>query len=112
VEPDLEILSATIQAHAREQAHKEWAGEHRAVLMQILVCAGLAKEKSNDLHTFEATLNIDGREIPIEAIVKALHEHFLARRTSALTQKIADQVVRTAARKVVDEEDAENDKNL
>ena len=107
MQPDLEILSATIDAHAGEQAHKEWAQEHRTVLMQILVCASLAKESDN-LYTVEGTLNVDGREIPTEAIVKALHEHFLARRTSALTQKTADQVVRTAARKVVDEEDAEN----
>ena len=101
MEPDLEILSATIQAHAREQAGKEWAQEHRTILMQILVCADLATEKGSS----EGMLNVDGREIPVEAIVKALQDHFLAKRTRALTQKIADQMVRTAARKVVDEEE-------
>ena len=59
--------------------------------------------------TFEGTLNVDGREIPIEAIVKALHEQFLAKRTNALIQKITDQVVRTATRRVIDDEDAEKD---
>jgi flagellar motor component MotA len=127
MQPDLEILSATICAHAREQAGKEWETEHRPILMQILANVGLAKEVSVSMQTqnyrevldsistqthnyrAEGTLTLDDREVPTEVIVKALHEHFLAKRTSVLIQTISDQVVRTATRKAIDDEDAEKD---
>jgi hypothetical protein len=55
----------------------------------------------------QGTLSLGDREVPTEAIVKALQEHFITKRTSALVKKLADQVVKSAAAKVIDEEEAE-----
>ena len=50
------------------------------------------------------TLAIDGREIPVESITKAIREAFLGSRAKQLTAKLTDSIVQTAFKKVVDEE--------
>jgi hypothetical protein len=106
METDLEILAGTIAAHARELAGQEWEREHRPILMQIIKNSGLADERPNGLVPV-GTLSLGDREVPIEAIIKALHEHFLERRTRELLRKLTDQVVRAAAKKVEEEEAGE-----
>jgi hypothetical protein len=101
---DLDILSATIRAHARELAGQELETEHRPLLMQILENAGLATKTHTGSKRPEGTLNLSDREVPTEAIVKALQEQFLLKRVGALTQKLTEQVVKDAARKIADEE--------
>lgn len=67
---DLDILSATIRAHARELAGQEWATEHRPLLMQILENAGLATKTQTGSRP-EGTLSLSNREVPTEAIVQS-----------------------------------------
>jgi hypothetical protein len=42
---------------------------------------------------------IDGREVPIESITKAIREGFLNQRAKELVQKLTDQVVTAHSRK-------------
>jgi hypothetical protein len=93
----LSLLSKTIAAHAREVAGKEWNDEHRPVLLSILAHAGLG-------NLDEGMLTLQDKEVPIKSIVTALHEEFLAARTKALTQALADKVVQTAMRTVGEEQ--------
>ena len=93
----LSLLSKTIAAHAREVAGKEWKDEHRPVLLSILAHAGLG-------NLDEGMLTLQDKEVPIKSIVTALHEQFLAARTKALTQALADKVVQTAMRTVGEEQ--------
>lgn len=90
---ELSVLSQTIQAHARKVAHEEWDSEHSGVLKEILANAGI-----------EDTLRVDGREIPIEAITKAIREAFLEKRTHDLTQGLSNRIVAEAFKKIIDEE--------
>jgi len=69
----LSILTQTIATHARKLAHEEWDQEYRSVLSQLVENAGLSD-----------TLSVDGREIPIESIIKAIREAFLASRAKIL----------------------------
>jgi hypothetical protein len=92
----LSLLSKTIAAHARESANREWLNEHKPHLLLMLERAG-----AGDLD--EGMLTLHGKEIPIKAVVNALHDQFLAARTKALMQSIADQVVATAMRTITDE---------
>ena len=93
----LSLLSKTIATHAREVAGKEWKDEHRPVLLSILAHAGLR-------NLDEGLLTLQDKEVPIKSIVTALHEQFLAARTKALTQALADRVVQTAMRTVGEEQ--------
>ena len=91
----LAILSQTIADHARKLAYEEWESEHGNVLEEILRNSGLKNG---------STLDVDGRPIPIESIVKALREEFLKARVAQLVPKLTDSVVRSAFKKVIDEE--------
>ena len=91
----LAILSQTIADHARKVAHEEWKSEHGNFLEQILGNAGLKNG---------STLEVDGRAIPIESIVKALREEFLKTRVAQLVPKLSESVVKNAFKKVIDEE--------
>ena len=51
-------------------------------------------------------LTVFDREIPIETIVRSLRDRFLLNRSRALPQKLTDQVVTAAFKKVTDEEGA------
>jgi hypothetical protein len=103
---ELGALEATIVSHAAELADKEWRNEQRPVLFGIWENCGLATRidnRSGDL-VDPGTLTIDGREIPIEAITKALHEHFISHRKKALVQGLIRKLVEQAGRKIWDEE--------
>jgi cytidylate kinase len=89
----LSILEVTVATHARKVAHTEWDKEYRDVLSQIIQNAGLSD-----------TIAVDGREIPVEAITKAIREAFLTTRAKELTAKLTDQIVQAAFKKVLDEE--------
>jgi hypothetical protein len=89
----LSILTETIATHARKLAHEEWDKEYRSVLSQLLKNAGLSD-----------TLAVDGREIPVESITKAIREAFLASRAKELTAKLTDQIIQAAFKKVLDAE--------
>jgi hypothetical protein len=106
METDLEILAATIRAHARELAGQEWEREHRPILMQILENAGLASATSTGSRA-QGTLSLGDREVPTEAIVKALQERFIAKRTDSLIQKLTDSVVKSAVKRVIEDEETE-----
>jgi hypothetical protein len=93
----LELLSRTIATHAREVAGREWTEEHRPVLVAVLTAAGLG-----DLDG--AMLTLQGKDVPIKAVLAALRDQFLAARTKALTQALADKVVETAMRTVGEEQ--------
>jgi hypothetical protein len=92
----LAILSQTIADHARKVAYEEWENEHGNFRNEILSNARLAKTGS--------TLEVDGREIPIESITKALREEFLKTRVAQLVPKLTDSVVKTAFKKVIEGE--------
>lgn len=104
METDLEILAGTIAAHARELGGQEWEGEHRPVLMQILSNCGLAQEKGLGHWTLVGTVSLGDREIPTEAVVKALQEAFLSKRVKVLQQRLTEQLLKAAAKKVLEEE--------
>jgi hypothetical protein len=91
----LEILSDTIATHARKIAHEEWDKEHWPVLSQILDNAKL---------NGKATLTLEGREFPIEVVKHAIRERFLDERAKALTAGLAEQVIATAFKKIVEKE--------
>jgi hypothetical protein len=91
----LAILSLTIADHARKLAYEEWKSEHGNFLEEILRNSGLKNG---------STLDVDGRPIPIESIVKALREEFLKTRVAQLVPKLTDSVVSSAFKKVIDEE--------
>jgi hypothetical protein len=91
----LAIVSQTIADHARKLAYEEWESEHGNFLEEILRNSGLKNG---------STLDVDGRPIPIESIVKALREEFLKTRVAQLVSKLTDSVVRSAFKKVIDEE--------
>jgi histone H3/H4 len=93
----LTILSKTIADHARKLAYEEWQNEHQSFWQQILSNAGLG--------TAGATLEVDGRTIPIESISKALREEFLKTRVAQLVPKVTQSVIETAFKKVIDEEE-------
>jgi excisionase family DNA binding protein len=80
----LSLLSKPIAVHAREAAGREWQDEHRPVLLAILAHAGLGK-LDDDI------LALRGKEIPIKAIVNAIHEQFLDVRTKELMQALANK---------------------
>ena len=94
----LSLLSKTIAVHAREAAGREWQDEHRPVLITILARAGLGKID-------EDMLALRGKDIPIKAIVNAIHERFLDVRTKELMQALANKVVETAMRTVAEEQE-------
>jgi hypothetical protein len=71
----------------------EWRNEHAQILSEILANSGITD-----------TLSIDGREIPIESVTKAIRESFLAHRSKQLIQKLTDKVVTAAFKKVTEEE--------
>jgi hypothetical protein len=91
----LAILSQTIADHARKLAYEEWKSEHGNFLEEILRNSGLKNG---------STLDVDGRPIPIESVVKALREEFLKARVAQLVPKLTDSVVSSAFKKVIDEE--------
>jgi translation elongation factor EF-G len=90
---NLSLLSTTIATHARKIAHEEWEKEHGSFLSQILKNAGATD-----------TLSVDGREIPVESIKKAIRDAFLQSRSKELAAKLTDQVIQSAFKKVLDEE--------
>ena len=92
-EESLAVLSQTIAAHAKQLADDEWRNEHAQILSEILANSGITD-----------TLSIDGREIPIESVTKAIRESFLAHRSKQLIQKLTDKVVTAAFKKVTEEE--------
>jgi hypothetical protein len=92
----LAILSQTIAEHAKKLAREEWDNEHRSFLVQILKNAGLGQAG--------ATIEIDGRIVPVEAITKALREEFLKNRVAQLVPKLTESVVGTAFKKVIEDE--------
>jgi hypothetical protein len=92
-EESLGVLSRTIAAHAKQLADDEWRNEHAQILSDILGNSGITD-----------TLSIDGREIPIESVIKAIRESFLAHRSKQLVQKLTDQVVTAAFKKVTEKE--------
>jgi hypothetical protein len=63
--------SDTIASEALEWAYEEW-DEQEPTLAQIFQSAAITD-----------TLSIDGREIPIESIMRAIRERFLRTRTKA-----------------------------
>lgn len=89
----LSILSETIAAHARKLADQEWNNEYRTILSQIFKNANLSD-----------TVSIDGREVPVESIVKAIREAFIRGRAKELTAKLTDQIIQSAFKTVLDEE--------
>jgi len=91
----LQILSDTIATHARKIAHEEWDTEHWPPLDEILKNAGLSGK---------ATLTVEGREFPIEVVKHAIRERFLDERAKALMAGLAEQVVATAFKKVMEKE--------
>jgi hypothetical protein len=60
----------------------------------------LAKEKGQNHWLAEGTLNVNGREIPTEAIIKALQETFLSKQAKVLQQRLTDQLLKEASRKI------------
>ena len=93
----LSLLSKTIATHAREVAGREWTDEHRPVLVAVLTAAGLG-----DLDG--AMLTLQDKEVPIKAIVNALHEQFLQARTKVLMEALAKKVIESAMRELPDEQ--------
>jgi hypothetical protein len=93
----LSLLSKTIASHAREMAGKEWHNEHKPILLQILVSAGLD-------NLDEAMLSLHDRDVPIKVVVNAIHEQFLKTRTKILTQAAAQKIVQDAMRTAINEE--------
>lgn len=91
----LQILSDTIATHARKIAHEEWDKEHWPILAQIL---GNAKLNG------KATLTLEGREVPIELVKHAIRDRFLDERAKALMAGLAEQVIATAFKKIVEKE--------
>jgi hypothetical protein len=89
----LQILSETIAVHARKIAHEEWDDEHGPTFRQILDNAALSGK---------ATLTLEDREVPIELVERAVRERFLEARTKALMTGLAEQVIATAFKKIVD----------
>ena len=92
-EESLVVLSQTIAMHAKQFADNEWRNEYAKSLSEIFSHSGI-----------KDTLSIDGREVPVESITKAVRESFLAHRTKKLMQKLTDQVVTAAFKKVIEEE--------
>jgi hypothetical protein len=78
---------------AKQLADDEWRNEHAQILSEILANSGITD-----------TLSIDGREVPIESVIKAIRESFLAHRSKQLIQKLTDKVVTAAFKKVTEEE--------
>ena len=92
-EESLAVLSQTIAMHAKQLADNEWRSEYAKILSEILSNAGITD-----------TLSIDGRELPIESLTKAIREKFLSHRAKELMQKLTNQVVAAAFKKVTEEE--------
>ena len=77
----------------QQLADDEWRNEHAQILSEILANSGITD-----------TLSIYGREVPIESVIKAIRESFLAHRSKQLIQKLTDKVVTAAFKKVTEEE--------
>ena len=92
-EESLAVLSQTIATHAKQLADNEWRNEYAKILSEIL--------SNSDITD---TLSIDGRELPIESLTKAIREKFLSHPTKELMQKLSNQVVAAAFKKVTEEE--------
>jgi hypothetical protein len=56
---------------------KEWNNEHKPILMNLWTHLELAFPTQGGALTQVGTLEVDGREIPVESITKALHERFM-----------------------------------
>jgi hypothetical protein len=84
----LSILSETIATHARKFAYEEWENKHREILLELF-----RNGQATD------TLNVDGREIPVEAIAKAIREQYLAWRSEQLAQKLLIELPNGKSRK-------------
>lgn len=91
----LQILSETIITHARKIAYEEWNDEHWPILGQIV---------SNATLNGKATLTLEGREVPFEVIMHAIRDRFLDARAKALTMGLAEQVVSTAFKKIIEKQ--------
>ena len=87
------VLSQTIATHAKQLADTEWRNEYAKILSEIIKNSG-----------FKDTILIDGREVPIESVTKAIRDSFLAHRSKQLIQKLSDQVVTAAFKKVMEDE--------
>ena len=88
-EDQLSILSQTIQAHARKVAHEEWNQEHLPALKATFDAAGLTD-----------TLRLQEREVPIEAVYRAIRDAFLEGRGKALQEGLCRQLVSEAFKKI------------
>ena len=79
-------LEKTIAAHAAMPADKEWNNEHKPILMSLWTHFELAFPTPGCDLTQVGTLEVDGREIPVESITKALHERFMERQKKTLAK--------------------------
>jgi hypothetical protein len=102
---NLGTLENTIAAHAAMLADKEWNNEHKPILMNLWTHFELAFPTQGGDLTQVGTLEVDGREIPVESITKALHERFMERRKKTLAKKLTERLVADAGRNVLDDED-------
>ena len=101
----LGTLEKTIEAHAAMLADKEWNNKHKPILMNLWAHLELAFPTQGGDLTQVGTLEVDGREIPVESITKALHERFMERRKKTLVKKLTERLVADAGRSVLDDED-------
>ena len=102
---NLGTLEKTIAAHAAMLADKEWNNEHKPILMNLWTHLELAFPIQGGDLTQVGTLEVDGREIPVESITKALHERFMERRKKTLAKKLTERLVADTGRSVLDDED-------
>ena len=105
---NLDTLEKTIVAHAAMLADKEWNNEHKPILMSLWTHFELAFATPGGDLTQMGTLEVDGCEIPVESITKALHERFMERRKKKLAKKLMERLVADAGRSVLDDEDKLN----
>jgi hypothetical protein len=94
-EEKLASLGKTIEDHAHMVARQEWETEHRPILMQVLSNAGLDFRDDSP-----PVLELGGRGVPIEAIVKAIREEFLKVRVKDLVARASAAVVEQAFKKL------------
>jgi|SRR6516164_4917745 hypothetical protein len=102
---NLVTLEKTIETHAAMLADKEWNNKHKPILMNLWAHLELAFPTQGGDLTQVGTLEVDGREIPVESITKALHERFMERRKKTLVKKLTERLVADAGRSVLDDED-------
>ena len=96
VSENLGTLEKTIAAHAAMLANKEWNNDYTPILMNLWTHFELASPTQGGDLTQVGTLEVDGREIPVESITKASHERFLERRKKTFAKKLTERLVADA----------------